>query len=100
MNAVLINVDFYRDAQAAGIPIPHQCAFHSTADKLFVDGEHEHFSELLRMAVLRYSAGCRRAYKAMKWIAVQITEQDRQKLLKRFNDPALLAKNPSFSALA
>jgi hypothetical protein len=98
MNAVLINLDFYQDAQAAGIPIPPKSAYHSTSDKLFVDGEHEHFAELLRMAVLRYTAGCRRAKKAMKWLAVQITQQDREKLLKKFNDPSLLAKNPSFSA--
>jgi hypothetical protein len=96
MNAIILNIDFYRDAQATGIPIPPQCGFHSTSDKFFVDGEHEHFAELLRIGILRYSAGCRRAYKAMKWFSVQITEQDRQKLLKRFNDPVLESKNPAF----
>jgi hypothetical protein len=96
MNYILLNIDFYRDAEATGHPLPPRCGFHSTRDKFFVDGEHPDFPNLLRIAVLRYSAGCKKATKAMKWFAVQITHQDRQKLLKRFNDPVLESKNPAF----
>jgi len=96
MNAILLNIDFYRDAEATGHPIPPQCGAHSTKDKFFVDGDHADFPNLLRIAVLRYSAGCKKATKAMKWFSVQITEQDREKLLKRFDDPNLASKNPEF----
>lgn len=96
MNAILINVDFYGDAQATGHPLPPKCGSHSTKDKFFVDGEHPDFPKLLRIAILRSYAGCRRATKAMKWFSVQITQQDREKLLKEFNDPSLEEKNPAF----
>jgi len=96
MNAILLNKDFYSDAMATGHPIPPQCGVHSTRDKFFVDGDHADFPNLLRIAVLRYSAGCKKATKAMKWFAVQITQQDREKLLKRFDDPNLVSKNPAF----
>ena len=97
MNAILLNVDFYRDAEATGHPMPPQCGVHSTGDKFFVDAEHADFPKLLRVAVLRYSAGCRRATKAMKWLASQITQQDREKLLHEFNDPNLAHINPPYT---
>jgi hypothetical protein len=96
MNAILLNVDFYQDAEATGHPIPPQSGVHSTKDKFFVDGDHPDFPNLLRIAILRAEPGCRRAKKALYWFSVQITEQDRQKLLKRFNDPVLESKNPAF----
>lgn len=99
MNAVLINRNFYSDAMATGIPIPPQSGFHSTADKLFIDADDPRFPNILRIAVLRYHAGCKRARQAMKWFSSQITEQDRQKILERIGGKELANKNPSFGSL-
>ena len=97
MNYTILNKDFYYAAEEHGFPIPPQCGIHSTRDKMFVDSQHADFPNLLRIAVLRYSVGCKKAQKAMKWLVLQITQQDREKMLARFNDPSLISKNPEFS---
>jgi len=99
MNAVIINRSFYEDAVATGHPIPPQSGYHSTKDKLFIDAEDARFPNILRIAVLRYDAGCKRAREAMRWFSLQLTQQDREKILSKVGGKELVAKNPSFSSL-